>query len=212
MNDAKQTPPANDQTDDQMATPTADSEVVQEPSVPNGEGEPAAPAEDSLVEEQAAEIAELKDKILRAMAEVENMRRRASREKEDAHNYAVTKFARDMLAVSDNLRRAIDSIPAQAREQEDVKHVLAGIELTESELLNTFEKHKIKKIEAEGQKFDPNQHQAMFEVENPAVEPGTVLQVVQTGYAIADRLLRPAMVGVAKGGQKKADVKVDQKA
>lgn len=212
MNDAKQTPPANDQTDDQMTTPTAESETAKDPSLQGAEVEADAPVEDNLVEEQAAEITDLKDKILRAMAEVENMRRRASREKEDAHNYAVTKFARDMLAVSDNLRRAIDSIPAQAREQEDVKHVLAGIELTESELLNTFEKHKIKKIEAEGQKFDPNQHQAMFEVENPAVEPGTVLQVVQTGYAIADRLLRPAMVGIAKGGPKKADVKVDQKA
>lgn len=212
MNDAKHTPPANDQTDDQMATPTAETESVNDASLQGDEVEADVPAEDNLVEEQAAEITELKDKILRARAEVENMRRRASREKEDAHNYAVTKFARDMLAVSDNLRRAIDSIPAQAREQEDVKHALAGIELTESELLNTFEKHKIKKIEAEGQKFDPNLHQAMFEVENPAVEPGTVLQVVQTGYAIADRLLRPAMVGVAKGGQKKADVKVDQKA
>ncbi|MEH6525723.1 MAG: nucleotide exchange factor GrpE [Sneathiella sp.] len=212
MNDPKQTPPANDQTDDQMAAPTAETEIVNDPSLQGDEGEADTPAEDNIVEEQAAEIAELKDKVLRAMAEVENMRRRASREKEDAHNYAVTKFARDMLAVSDNLRRAIDSIPAQAREQEDVKHVLVGIELTESELLNTFEKHKIKIIDAEGQKFDPNLHQAMFEVENPAVEPGTVLQVVQTGYAIADRLLRPAMVGVAKGGQKKADVKVDQKA
>ncbi|MEH6545164.1 MAG: nucleotide exchange factor GrpE [Sneathiella sp.] len=212
MNDPKQTPPANDQTDDQMAAPTAETETVNDPSLQGDEGEADTTAEDNIVEEQAAEIAELKDKVLRAMAEVENMRRRASREKEDAHNYAVTKFARDMLAVSDNLRRAIDSIPAQAREQEDVKHVLVGIELTESELLNTFEKHKIKIIDAEGQKFDPNLHQAMFEVENPAVEPGTVLQVVQTGYAIADRLLRPAMVGVAKGGQKKADVKVDQKA
>jgi molecular chaperone GrpE len=212
MNDAKQTPPADDQTNDQTATPTAETETANDPSLQSGEVEADVPAEDDLVEEQAAEIAELKDKVLRARAEVENMRRRASREKDDAHNYAVTKFARDMLAVSDNLRRAIDSIPAQAREQEDVKHVLAGIELTESELLNTFEKHKIKKIEAEGQKFDPNMHQAMFEVENPAVEPGTVLQVVQTGYAIADRLLRPAMVGVAKGGQKKVDVKIDQKA
>lgn len=212
MNDAKQTPPADEQANDQMETPTPDTKPVTDPPLQDEDGEGEALAEDNPVEEQAAEIAELKDKVLRAMAEVENMRRRASREKEDALNYAVTKFARDMLAVSDNLRRAIDSIPAQAREQEDVKHVLAGIELTESELLNTFEKHKIKKIDAEGQKFDPNQHQAMFEVENPAVEPGTVLQVVQTGYAIADRLLRPAMVGVAKGGQKKADVKVDQKA
>lgn len=212
MNEAKQTPPANDQAEDQAAKPTPELEQGTDPAPQNGEAEAEAPVEDNLADQQAAEISDLKDKLLRAMAEVENMRRRATREKEDAHNYAVTKFARDMLAVSDNLRRALDSIPAEAKEKDEVIHVLAGIELTESELLNTFEKHKIKKIDAEGQKFDPNFHQAMFEVENPAVEPGTVLQVVQTGYAIADRLLRPAMVGIAKGGQKKEDVKVDQKA
>lgn len=163
-------------------------------------------------EEQAAEIAALKDKLLRTLADVENMRRRSARDKEDAHNYAITKFARDILGVSDNLRRALDSIPAEARENEEVKHVVTGVEMTESELLNVFEQHKIKKVEPMGEKFDPNLHQAMFEVENPSVEPGTVIQVVQSGYVIADRLLRPAMVGVAKGGQKKSDIKVDEKA
>ena len=145
------------------------------------------------------------------MAEVENMRRRAEREKQDAHNYAVTKFARDVLSVADNLRRAIDSVPEAARESGDVKNILTGVELTESELLNTMEKHQIRKIDPKGEKFDPNMHQAMFEIEDPSVEPGTVLQVVQAGYSIADRLLRPAMVGVAKGGQKRSETRIDEK-
>ena len=166
----------------------------------------------SAQEEQAAEIASLKEKLLRAMADTENMRRRSEKEKEDAHNYAITKFARDMLSVSDNLRRALDSIPEEAREDEAVKNLLTGVEMTESELLSTFGKHKIELVEAEGVKFNPNFHQAMFEIENPDVEPGTILQVVQSGYMIAGRLLRPALVGVAKGGQKKSDVKVDQTA
>ena len=117
-----------------------------------------------------------------------------------------------MLSVSDNLRRALDSVPEEAREDETVKNLLTGVEMTESELLSTFGKHKIELVEAEGVKFNPNFHQAMFEIENPDVEPGTIVQVVQSGYMIAGRLLRPALVGVAKGGQKKSDVKVDQTA
>lgn len=166
----------------------------------------------SVEDEQAAEIASLKEKLLRSMAETENMRRRSEKEKEDAHNYAITKFARDVLSISDNLRRALDSIPEESREDEAVKTLLTGVEMTEAELISTFGKHKIEPVEAEGKKFDPNFHQAMFEIENTDVEPGTVLQVVQSGYVIAGRLLRPALVGVSKGGQKKSDVKVDQTA
>jgi len=166
----------------------------------------------SVEEQQAAEIVSLKEKLLRAMADTENMRRRAEKEKEDAHNYAVTKFARDVLSVADNMRRALDSVPEEARENEAVKNILTGVEMTESELISTLGKHKIEVIKAEGEKFDPNFHQAMFEIENPDVEPGTVLQVVQTGYVISGRLLRPALVGVSKGGQKKPDVKIDQTA
>ncbi|WP_084264650.1 nucleotide exchange factor GrpE [Sneathiella glossodoripedis] len=175
--------------------------------------ETQAPQEDvlSVEEQQAAEIADLKEKLLRAMAETENMRRRSQKDKEDALNYGVTKFARDMLTISDNLRRAIDAVSEEDRENETVKTLLTGVEMTESELLSTFSKHKIQLIEAEGKKFDPNLHQAMFEIENPDVEPGTVLQVVQPGYVIADRLLRPALVGVSKGGQKKEEAHVDQK-
>lgn len=156
------------------------------------------------------ELADTKDKLLRTMAELENLRRRSQREKEDAHNYAITKFARDMLEVSDNLQRALGSIPAESRENEDVKLVVQGVEMTEQELINALERYKITRIDAHGKKFDPHNHQAMFEIEDKTVEPGTVLQVVQHGYLIADRLLRPSMVGVAKGGPKKEDAKVDQ--
>lgn len=176
------------------------------------EAESAETEELSFEDSQALEIATLKEKLLRAMAETENMRRRTEKEKEDAHNYAVTKFARDILSVSDNLRRALDNIPADAKENEAVKTLVTGVEMTESELVSTFAKHKIEVIEAEGKRFDPNFHQAMFEIENPNVEPGTVLQVMQAGYIISGRLLRPSLVGVAKGGQKKAEVHVDQSA
>ncbi len=164
----------------------------------------SSPAEElSLEEQQAAEIAELKDKLLRTLADMENLRRRAEKDKEDAHNFAVTKFARDMLGVSDNLRRALDAVPEEARTDETVKNILTGVEMTDSEILKTFAKHKIEKIESVGKKFDPNFHQAMFEIENPEVETGTVLQEVQSGYVIAGRLLRPSLVGVSKGGQDK---------
>ena len=193
-------------------------ETVDQGDIDSGAMDALSDAEEALTEEevlsveeqQAAEIAELKDKLLRNMAEMENIRRRAEKDKEDAHNYAVTKFARDVLSVSDNLRRALDAVPAEAREDENVKNILTGVEMTDSELLNTLAKHKIEKIEAEGKKFDPNFHQAMFEIENPDVESGTVLQVVQAGYVISGRLLRPALVGVSKGGQKKEQPSVDQ--
>ena len=164
----------------------------------------AAPEEElTLEEQQAAEIAELKDKLLRTLAEMENLRRRAEKDKEDAHNFAVTKFARDMLGVSDNLRRALDAVPEEVRADEAVKNILTGVEMTDSEILKIFGKHKIEKIEPLGKKFDPNFHQAMYEIENPDVETGTVLQEVQSGYVIAGRLLRPSMVGISKGGQDK---------
>ncbi|MEH6475971.1 MAG: nucleotide exchange factor GrpE [Sneathiella sp.] len=169
-------------------------------------------AEYSLEEEQAEEIADLKEKLLRAMAETQNIRRRAEKEKEDTHNYAITKFARDMLNVSDNLRRALDSLSEEDREIEAIKTFLDGVELTEQELLSTMTKHKIEVIAAEGEKFNPNFHQAMYEIENLDVEPGTILQVVQAGFVIADRLLRPSLVGIAKGGKKKTEIHIDETA
>ena len=145
---------------------------------------------------------ELKDARLRAAADMENLRRRTQRDVADARAYAVTNFARDMLAVSDNLRRALDAIPADQRTDPGVASLAEGVELTERSMLAALERHGIKKIEPQGEKFDPHFHQAMFEVPNPEVPANTVVQVVQSGYVIGDRVLRPAMVGVATGGPK----------
>lgn len=151
-----------------------------------------------------AEVAGLKDRLLRTLADMENLRRRAEKDVADARTYAVTNFARDMVNVADNLRRAIESVPAEARQAVEgaLKSVLDGVELTERDLLNTLERHGIKKLDPAGQKFDPNFHQAMMEIPDPSVPAGTVTQVIQTGFAIGDRVLRPALVGVAKGGPK----------
>ncbi len=151
-----------------------------------------------------AEKADLKDKLLRLMADMENLRRRTEREVADARAYAVTNFARDMLTVADNFQRAIDSVPAEARAGGDpaLKALVEGVELTEREMLKTLERYGVKRLDPQGERFDPNLHQAMFEVPNPDVPSGTVVQVVQTGYVIGERVLRPALVGVAKGGPK----------
>jgi molecular chaperone GrpE len=151
-----------------------------------------------------AEKLDLKDKLLRTLADMENLRRRTEREIADARTYAVTNFARDVLNVADNVRRALDSVPADARASADgpLKALVDGIELTERDLLKNLERHGVRPVEPQGQRFDPNLHQAMFEVPNPDVASGTVVQVVQTGYVIGDRVLRPALVGVAKGGPK----------
>ncbi|WP_321393436.1 nucleotide exchange factor GrpE [Emcibacter sp.] len=169
---------------------------------------PEKTAEDALAAAQA-EIAELKDKLLRAVAETENLRRRAEREKQDATNYAVTAFARDLLPVSDNLRRALDSLPEDADGNETLKALVEGVEMTERELLNNFEKHGIRKVDPKGEKFDHNLHQAMFEIPNSGAEEGTVVQVMQVGYTLKERLLRPAMVGVAKGSAPEKQDHVD---
>ncbi|UVK47416.1 nucleotide exchange factor GrpE [Mesorhizobium sp. AR07] len=149
---------------------------------------------------------ELKDRALRVAAEMENLRRRTARDVHDARTYAVANFARDMLSVSDNLRRALDAIPAEAKAAGDAgfKALIEGVDLTERAMLSALERHGVKKLAPEGEKFDPNFHQAMFEVPNPDVPANTVVQVVQPGYSIGERVLRPAMVGVAKGGPKHA--------
>jgi molecular chaperone GrpE len=151
-----------------------------------------------------AENAELKDRALRATAEAENVRKRAEREIADTRSYAIAGFARDMLAATDSLSRALLMVPAEIRETAEgtVKSLIEGIELTEREMQRLLGKHGIRPIEAEGQKFDPHKHQAMFEVPDPSKPEGTVVQVVQAGYVIGDRVLRPAMVGVSKGGGK----------
>jgi len=151
-----------------------------------------------------AEKDELRDKFLRLMADMENLRRRTEREVADARTYAVANFARDMLNVADNVRRGIETVSDETRASADdsFKSFLEGIELTERDLLKTLERHGVKKLDPMGQKFDPHVHQAMFEVPNPDVPNNTVVQVVQAGFTIGERMLRPAMVGVAKGGPK----------
>lgn len=153
-----------------------------------------------------AERDELKDRVLRTLAEMENLRRRTEREVADARTYAVTNFARDMLNAADNIRRALESVPEAERTGATgaFKALIDGIELTERDLAKTLERHGVKAIEPKGQRFDPNRHQAMFEVPDTEVPSGTVVQVMQSGYVIGDRTLRPALVGVAKGGPKPA--------
>lgn len=153
-----------------------------------------------------AENEELKDRALRIAAEMENLRRRTARDVHDARAYAIANFARDMLSVSDNLRRALDAVPAEAKASGDAGFtaLIEGVDLTERAMLGALERHGVKKLDPVGEKFDPNFHQAMFEVPNPEVPANTVTQVVQPGYSIGERVLRPAMVGVSKGGPKVA--------
>jgi molecular chaperone GrpE len=146
-------------------------------------------------------LAEANDKTLRALAEAENTRRRGERERQDTAKFAVSSFARDLLSVADNLRRALTAIPADAREgNEQLKMIYAGVESTERALLQIFERNGIKKIDPTGEMFNPNFHEVIFETEAAGVVPGTIMQVIEPGYLIHDRLLRPARVGVAKGG------------
>lgn len=162
--------------------------------------------ETGSVEALAKEAAEARDKMLRTLAEMENLRKRTAREVADARMYGITGFARDVLDIADNLQRALDAVPAEARAAADpgLKALIEGVELTERSLHNTLEKNGVKKQDPSGQKFDPNFHQAMYEVPDPSVPSGTVVQVVQAGYTIGERVLRPALVGVSKGGPKAA--------
>jgi molecular chaperone GrpE len=178
--------------------PNEEANLDNENSEDNDDSEAVA---DINIKRPEDEIAELKDKLLRSIAETENLRRRSERQVSDAAQYAVTSFARDLLSVSDNLRRTLDSIPMELRQDGDIKVFVEGIEMTERELLNVFDKQGIVKIVPDGEKFDHNFHQAMFEVENPAAESGTIIQVIQPGYVLKERLLRPAMVGVVKNGK-----------
>ena len=162
--------------------------------------------EQGSVEMLTREVAESRDKMLRTLAEMENLRKRTSREVADARTYGITGFARDVLEIADNLQRALDAVPAEARAAADpgLKALIEGVELTERSLLNALEKHGVRKLDPVGEKFDPNFHQAMYEVPDASVPAGTVVQVVQAGYLISERVLRPALVAVSKGGAKAA--------
>jgi molecular chaperone GrpE len=162
------------------------------------------PSPEEQISLLAAAVDELRDKFLRAVAESDNVRKRAEREVADARAYGIANFARDTIGVADNLARALDAITPESRANADetLKALLDGVDLTRRELRNTLKKHGVREIDPKGEKFDPNFHQAMYEVPDPEAAAGTVVQVMQSGYAIGDRVLRPALVAVAKGGTK----------
>jgi molecular chaperone GrpE len=188
MNDSDTRPPI-----DNDPTPANQPAVQPEPAV--------APKPSTSLDR---ELAETKDRLLRTLADMDNMRKRTEREVADARVYGISNFARDILGVADNMHRAMAALDDELRAKADepTKVLLEGVELTERELMNVLEKHGVKRIEPLGQKFDPNRHQAMYEIEDASVPAGTVIQVMQAGYLIGDRMLRPALVAVAKGGGK----------
>ncbi|CAA7622897.1 Protein GrpE [Magnetospirillum sp. LM-5] len=179
-------------------TNPAPAEAPAEAAAPAPEAQPT----DKLAELEA-EVARLKNEVLYARADTENVRRRLEQQAEDRGKYAVGQFAKDVLSVADNLRRALDAVPPAAREGNDIANTLTvGVEMTERELLGTFERYGIRQVAALGTRFDPNFHQAMMEMEDTTQPEGTVVMVMQQGYQIHDRLLRPALVAVSKGGPK----------
>ncbi|MGB6634037.1 MAG: nucleotide exchange factor GrpE [Bradyrhizobium sp.] len=162
--------------------------------------------EEGSVEALARQLAEARDKTLRTLAEMENLRQRTRREVADSKVYGITGFARDVLDIADSLQRALDAVPVETRELADpmLKTLIEGVELTERSLLNALEKNGVRKFDPSGEKFNPNFQQAMYEVPDASVPSGTVVQVVQAGYTLGERVLRPALVGVSKGGAKAA--------
>ena len=190
-------PNTQHQPNEPEADPATDDAVTEAEQAAEAAAE-TAPEEERSPRE--AELQDTKERLLRALAETENLRRRNMRDLEEAHKYAISNFARELLEVADNLSRALVAVPPRAREEiEFVRNLADGIALTEKALLTAFERHQIAKVIPEiGEKFDHNRHQAMFEVTTAEQPPGTVAQVLQPGYTIADRLLRPALVGVAK--------------
>lgn len=187
--------------------PRETGEDQAQPAAPETTASPDASAElAGDLEALLSENADMRDRLLRTMADMENLRRRTEREKEDTARYAISNFARDVLAIGDNLRRTIEHVPADAAAQDPaLKSILEGVELTEREMLKMLEKHGVSKLEPLGQRFDPNQQQAMYEVPTTEMPEGTVVEVMQAGYTIGDRVLRPALVAVSKGGPKPAN-------
>jgi len=188
---------------DDKNNPEADEDQAKPADSPNADAQDGETEVGADLEALLAETAEMRDKLLRTMADMENLRQRTEREKADTARYAISNFARDVLTIGDNLKRDIEHVPAEAAAQDAaLKSFLEGVELTERELLNMLEKHGVTKLEPLGQRFDPNQQQAMYEVPTTEVPDGTVMEVMQAGYMIGDRCLRPALVAVSKGGAK----------
>ena len=207
--------------DGQKDVPNQNAQTDSEPlETEQGEDEAQNSQVAEMILAMQNENAELKERVLRVTADMENLRKRTQREISDARSYAIAGFARDMLGATDNLVRALDAFPDEARQNADpaTNSLVEGIEMTEREMRRLMQKHGIKPIMAEGEKFNPHKHQAVFEVPDPSVPAGIVVQVVQGGFEIGERVLRPAMVGVSKGGPKAAEaakpssVKIDPNA
>jgi molecular chaperone GrpE len=186
-----------------LETPT--SETKEQASEQDQETENVETSE-AIIEKLNEEISSLKDQRLRAIAELENFRKRAEKDQSDALKYGVSNFAKEIINISDNIERAQSSIPEEAKNNETIKSVIEGIDLIAQSVVTTFEKIGIKKIESLNEKFDHNLHQAMMEIENDVLEPGTIVQELIPGYTLHDRLLRPAMVGVSKKLKKNDDI------
>ena len=182
-------------------TPEKEEQVSEEPK----DQEDAEISSEDLIEKLNEEIAGLKDQRLRAIAELENFRKRAEKDQSDALKYGISNFAKEIINIRDNIERAQSSISDEAKNNEAIKSVIEGIDLIAQSVVSTFEKIGIKKIESLNEKFDHNLHQAMMEIENEELEPGTIVQELIPGYTLHDRLLRPAMVGVSKKPQKDED-------
>src|ERR1700681_1559054 len=186
-------------------TARAEDEAAGQPETSAAATGAAAAADPKPSTSLDRELAEMKDRLLRTLAEMENLRKRNEREVADSRLYGVASFARDVLGVADNIRRALDAVPAEALANGQAMKVLVdGVELTERELLKALEKNGVRQFTPQGEKFDPNLHQAMYEVADPSVPAGSIVQVMQPGYMIGERVLRPALVAVAKGGPKTA--------
>ncbi len=196
MNDPKQ--------EQSKTNPNGSANAAPEPEGANAPGSAGEPDPFEVLKALQAENAELKDRSLRTLAEMENLRRRTEREVTDAKAYGVTSFARDMLTFADNLHRALEAVPAALRESADpaLKSFVEGIELTERDFVSRLSRFGVKKMEPMGKRFDPNHHEALFELPDESVVSGTVMQVIEPGYLIGDRILRPAKVGVSRGGPK----------
>jgi molecular chaperone GrpE len=176
-------------------------ELPEEPVTEASEGTGTEPTDAEKIARLEANLAEARDKTLRALAETENVRRRLEREREDTARYAIARFAGDLLSVADNLRRALDAVPAAAVEKDEfLAKLVDGVGATERTMLSVLDKNGVKKLDPAGQKFDPNFHEVLFEIDTPDSPAGTVVQVLEAGYTIGDRLLRPARVAVAKAG------------
>ena len=183
---------------------TSETEEQVSESPKEKEGEEISP--DELIEKLNQEITDLKDQRLRAIAELENFRKRAEKDQSDALKYGISNFAKEIINIRDNIERAQISISEEAKNNEAIKSVIEGIDLIAQSVVSTFEKIGIKKIESLNEKFDHNLHQAMLEIENDDLEPGTIVQELIPGYTLHDRLLRPAMVGVSKKTKKNDDI------